>query len=488
MNNSVYKKAEELTISIMNRLISLEKSKRDQYLILTTVALIAIILRFYKLGTWSLWADEIVTLNHAKSGLVWNSTSDVLTSIVLALLNSTDEWSARLAPALIGIISIIILYFPTRKLFGAVTALCSSLLLALSPWHLYWSQNVRFYTALLLLYSLAVFSFYFGLEEKKPQYYFLAILFWTLGVQERLLAFFFIPVILGYLMLIVIFRLKKLGELQLYYLVPFFLLIGVFCIYKLFVENSTLGVSYASTVEIKFLGLSRNPIRVLASIVYWLGIPLFCFGLFGGLHLWLRENKKESLFLGIGTLGPLFALLVLSPISAVDARYTFMTLPFWTILGAVGIKGLFSETKERGKFLVVGVLFILVADPLGQNVLYYQYQNGNRRDWKNAFASVQQMQQDGDLIITNRKDLGEYYLGHEVAWSHEIKTTDVIKENKRTWFVMSDGTLSAGPEYFDWLDHNSQLISIWDVHIPGKTLFLRIYFYDPVKLQQLTSD
>ena len=76
-----------------------------------------------------------------------------------------NEWNARLIPALLGVVSLPLLYFPIKKMFNPLVSLVAVLLLAFSPWHLYWSQNARFYVALLLFYTLALFLFYLGLEE-----------------------------------------------------------------------------------------------------------------------------------------------------------------------------------------------------------------------------------------------------------------------------------------------------------------------------------
>ena len=38
-----------------------------QYVILVTVTIFAIALRFYKLGQWSMWADELYTVQSAKN-------------------------------------------------------------------------------------------------------------------------------------------------------------------------------------------------------------------------------------------------------------------------------------------------------------------------------------------------------------------------------------------------------------------------------------
>src|ERR1044071_10257533 len=123
------------------------------YILLSSITLFAALLRFYKLGEWSFWIDEIYTINHALAHFSspqlmldnvpparnWIPVSVILTAQVLNVWG-VSEWSARMASVMIGVISIPILFFPVRRLLGDWVALISALLLAISPWHIFWSQ------------------------------------------------------------------------------------------------------------------------------------------------------------------------------------------------------------------------------------------------------------------------------------------------------------------------------------------------------------
>src|SRR6186997_1221347 len=98
-----------------------------QYVWLAVITLFAAALRFYRLGEWSFWIDEIFTINHALSHFSttelllknippfrnWIPLSVIMDAQVLKL-GGINEWSARLTPAIIGILTIPILYLPTR--------------------------------------------------------------------------------------------------------------------------------------------------------------------------------------------------------------------------------------------------------------------------------------------------------------------------------------------------------------------------------------
>src|SRR6266487_3843944 len=142
-----------------------------EFSLLAGITLVAAVLRFYKLGHWSFWGDEIFSVGFQEDGFNYSFLRRSLAGSMIHLATTTfgtSEWSARLFPALIGMISIPILYFPIKRLFGVSIAILASGLLAVSPWHLYWSQNARFYTLLLLFYTLSLLYLAICLEEDRP--------------------------------------------------------------------------------------------------------------------------------------------------------------------------------------------------------------------------------------------------------------------------------------------------------------------------------
>jgi len=166
----------------------IEKNPLYTTIALAAITLLAAALRFYQLGAWGFWIDEIYTINRALGGVAsdafTNPLSFRLIGLALASLG-TDEFNARLLPAVIGVISIPVFYFPIRRLFGTTTALLAVLLLAVSPWHLHWSQNARFYTALVLFYGLAELFFFFWMESDNLWYLLPTGLFFGLAILER---------------------------------------------------------------------------------------------------------------------------------------------------------------------------------------------------------------------------------------------------------------------------------------------------------------
>jgi uncharacterized membrane protein len=459
------------------------------YVLLLLITLFAAVLRFYKLGTWSFWIDEIYTIEHATAHfstleLILNNIPPVRNWVPISLLSAAqvlnawgvNEWSARLASALLGIVSIPILYFPTRRMFGNQVALIASLLLAVSPWHIFWSQNARFYTSLLLFYSLAFLVFHYGLERNKPSYFIAFCGFIYLAVSERLTALFIFPVIGAYIVTLWVFRFEKPLGLNLRKL----LLTGLLVLAGGMIE----GYSWIANGESRFFGdfkwffLYRinDPIVLLGNISFSIGVPLMAQALFSGLFVILKKDRA-GLWVATNAVIPLMALVAANPFIFTKDRYVFMTLFSWLILAAIGIKELLTRVNGIHKWLAVGVLFLILADAGSENLLYYQVNNGKRADWRAAFYTIQVQSQPDDIVVTYWPELGAFYLDREFIQYENIDVSTVLNSEQQYWFVLDAETAWANPEMKALLETRAQLIDVHYLRTPDD-FFLRIYRFD----------
>ena len=438
--------------------------------------LVGAFLRIYKLGEWSFWGDEMFTISGREDGFNYNvlrqSLSQTLIQAVTAV-NGVNEWNARIVPAMIGILTIPILFFMVRTLFDTPTALLAAALLALSPWHLYWSQNARFYAALLLFYSLALFFFYLGMEHDKPSYLLLCVIFLGLAAKERLLALFFVPVILFYILLLYLLRFEKPRGWHSRNMAIFGLplLIGGIFFAGPYVLNLPAWMS-------GFGFASNSPIWLAGSFAYYVGLPVMCLGCASGLYLLMQKNRA-GLLIGVNALVPLLLLMTISPFHYTANRYVFISLPSWLILAAVASVTLFKNANGSLKLFTLGTLLVLLVHPINEDVLYYFFQNGNRDNWKDAFAYVEEHRVSSDLVATSNLGLANYYLSGPSIILREINFEQVEAGDQRIWFVEDMTSSERFPKYHDWLTRNAQLVSIDDVPFQARIFTMRVYLFDP---------
>jgi 4-amino-4-deoxy-L-arabinose transferase-like glycosyltransferase len=433
------------------------------------------VLRLYKLGEWSFWGDEFITVGRASSlfdaGSRLPSASLLLTHVSLAL-GGTNEWTARVPAAAIGVLTIPALYYLAKKALDPAVALFASLLLAISPWHLYWSQNARFYTALLLFYTLSLFFLYLGIEKDRPRYLVLSLAFLVLALQERLVAAFLVPTIIGYVFLLKFLPFEKPAGLRPRNLVLLFGpgLLGL--IY--FVSGSSaFQVGWFN----RFGLVNSNPLWILAGIAFYVGVPLLVAAAAGAWYL-LSVKSRAALLLTLAATIPLISVMVLSLVQYAANRYVFISLTSIIVLAAAAIKELLWQTPKAIKFVAAGFVLVLFLAPLADDFLYFRYQNGNRDNWKDAFALLSTLKADGDPVVTTNRPLADYYMREATVSMLHLDPAEYVADKRRVWFVVDLTTPVKTPRAYHWILANTQLVDERDVTVGARTFPMRIHLYD----------
>lgn len=475
---------------IGNFAAEISESPWFSYAILLLITILAAVFRFYKLGVWSFWIDEIYTISHATAHfstpqLILDNippvrdtvpVSVILTAQVLNLLG-TNEWSARLVSALIGVFTIPILYFPSRRIFGSRIALISLLLLAVSSWDIFWSQNARFYTSLMLFYTLALFAFYFGIEEDKPGYLLVFYVLLYLASSERTSALFILPVVVTYLAALWILKFDKPKGLNFRNL--------LIIILPLLIGGGMELYSWIANGESRFFAdftwffayRNDDPIRLLGNISFNIRVPLMALALFSALFLILKKDRA-GLWLATNAVIPLGLLVAVNPFIFTKDRYVFMTLFCWIILAAIGINELLTKVNGIYRWLAVGVLVLVLADAGSESLLYYRVNNGNRADWRAAFHLIQAQSQPDDIVVTYWPELGAYYLDREFIQYEDIDVPTILNGERQYWFVLDAETVWANPKVKALLERQAQLLDVLYLRTPDD-FYLRIYHFDP---------
>ena len=127
--------------------------------------LVGAAIRLAGLDRLSFWLDETTSVRIARQSFaaIWQDVGDThppLYHLLLHawLLGGTNEAWVRLLSSLLGIATIPALYALGRVLMGRRVALGAAWLLALLPWHIWYSQEARMYAAVGLLGTLALLA------------------------------------------------------------------------------------------------------------------------------------------------------------------------------------------------------------------------------------------------------------------------------------------------------------------------------------------
>ena len=132
---------------------------------LLTIFLLGALLRVYHLGAQSLWWDEAWSVwisELAVPQMVQATAQDVHPPLYYFILHywmmifGTSESAVRLLSALFGVLAIPMIYVVGRQLFNKDVGLIAALILALSSFNIWSSQEARMYSLMVLLTLLSM--------------------------------------------------------------------------------------------------------------------------------------------------------------------------------------------------------------------------------------------------------------------------------------------------------------------------------------------
>lgn len=159
--------------------------RRLENLLPVMVALLAALVRFWGLARESIWLDEATSIMIARMDvrtlIVWVA-ADIHPPLYYLLLHAwialgQSEFVVRSLSVLFSVGTVAVTWALARELFDSRVALFSALLLALSPLHVFYSQEARMYVAAAMWSTLGSYLLLLALRRGSRAYwlgYFLA--------------------------------------------------------------------------------------------------------------------------------------------------------------------------------------------------------------------------------------------------------------------------------------------------------------------------
>jgi hypothetical protein len=383
---------------------------RGQLRLLLVITLIGAAARLFRLGDWSLWVDEAHTFRDVMKSPAdfWDSQnaryplSYLFLRELMPLFESRSEGWLRLPFVFFGILSVPSLALVGRLMIGPRAALLGALLLALSPWHVYWSQNVRSYSMVLFFCLWGAGLFYLALER---------------GSWWLLLATLAVTVVAG------------LCHPSAY------LMLGAYLLYTL-LSGWRHGIRLSKWTPLWIVGVAlalspvllpvletvvRNKpevssVHLAQTAVWFLRVPLIAAACGGVLWL-LDRGERSGAFLLTWMSMPLLALQIASMgFSKMTAQYAFYTLPAFCLAAAALVDGLLLGIAASGirGWLLRGVpLGLLLLDMGGGLYLYFTRQYGDRPRWREASDYVARQSGPKLRVLTTNGPSMLYYLDRD---------------------------------------------------------------------------
>jgi len=385
--------------------------------IIFLILLLGVSLRLYNLDKFSFWFDEALGVLQAKNPeaiIIQKDTAPPLYIFFLYYWNkiSDSDFGLRLPSLIFGSISILMIYLLGKLLFTEKISFIGAFLLAISPFHIYYSQEARMYSLMPLLTLLSTYFLIKSLKNENPLSWLGYIIFNILNLYCHYIALF---IWLAQNIFPLLVYKKSDNKLKKIWLVSNILIFLSFLPWLLLI-SSTIKKGLNTPLEncywiplwpppvtlkslfmtFKNFSIGYNAVRK----IYLIAITIFFFFFVKGI---IKIRKYKSLILCLlCLLIPILGLFFISKVKPVYVdRYFIASSLFYYLIVAVGI----SSLSKRWVALNLSVICILSALSLKNyynNFLPYSYREHigvqNRKDHRALAKYIADKFQKGDGI------------------------------------------------------------------------------------------
>ncbi len=370
---------------------------------LLIITLLGAILRFYGLVHESFWLDE------SASGIwAYRPMSEILQmqgevhpplyylflSFWVKIFGGSD-FSLRAVSAVFGTLSIPLLFFTARELFkNNRIALIAALFLAVSQFHLQFSQEARNYAMMVFLVTASMYS---ALRFLKTNSFKSAVLYILVSVlllySHNFGAFFLITQNIFFLF----FKKQYLISFKKWILVQSIIALA-FLPWAGVMQRQAAAIEGNYWIEVPgIMSLAQLLLNFSGSLTVWGIISLVVFLSLIALALWHKrisfKNDPAFVFVVLWFVLPLTIALIVSftlqPIFV--PRFLIGMLPAFLLLAACGI-----DLLKKSSFKIITVAIITICSLINCGIFL---QETNKERWREAVQFTENLLKPDDTII-----------------------------------------------------------------------------------------
>ena len=451
---------------------------------ISAILMVGLGLRLYHLGAPSFWFDEVGTLHQAGLSLrelVAASVADNHPPLYAFLLglwlpSEPSETLVRVPSAILGVCSLPLLYRIGALLFSREIGLFASGLLAISPGHIWYSQEARSYSLLVLLTMVSTYSLASALRQDGTRDWVAYTAASVSGVYTHYLS---ASVLLFQSAFATFYYLKC--QIR-----PSRKLLLALCSIAVLGLPAALHVGHLlrrSPWQLDWVAGQVPEVGLLQLVLlggqfglgpYWpppmamiIGVPLFTILFVAGIwRLVTPAHTTSRAPLAPPMSGwlclfwlviPVLLLLVVSQVKPIwQFRYALVSLPAFLLVVAQGL----ASIRMRGlKILVTGGLLVASLLSIQKN-----YREPHKPDWRAVALSIKSEFQNGDLILLDppasrdQSPLGFYIQragtrqDYPILWLSPEQRRDLsatlpraLEPWQRLWLVVYDGPHAEVP-------------------------------------------
>lgn len=478
--------------------LSRSVDQRKAWVYVSAIIVVAAVLRLFHLGAESLWIDEGFSLRDATNFSFIHETRPLYFFFLhnwLKLGTAHSEFLLRLPSAIFGTLGVWVLYLVGRRLMGWSVAALASLFMAISVLHINHSDEVRWYSLIVLLTLLSTYFLMLSIEQGRARYVATYALFSLASVLTFPLS---------------VFTLAAQGLFALFYVKAYrgksLTLLGLqtaaVLVWMPWMHNNTRTARHFSEGYTSLLD-KPDPANIT--------------GMLGRFFLWKWSNPghmQEMAAFGFSLLVLLVALYGLKSVRRTDAgavyAWMWLVVPMAITVGVCySVANIWMQNylicaspalfllvsrgihSIRSKHLAVALTLVIVMITFGRLGMYFQ--KPARPQWRSAIQYVQSREEAGDVIGIydpgNQYVFRYYYHGRApfAPMGEETLDTDRLKgwtdqrvqallsqypnTGRRFWLVLSNHTYAGGFNIIGYMQRHYRVLDHQNYHLVELYLF-----------------
>lgn len=326
-------------------------------LLLFFILFVALFIRLYDLNAEGLWTDELISMYTSNPFYsikqmynvlhFWDQTPPlypILFWIWLKIVGFT-ALNGKIFSVIGGMLSLIIVYFLTKETYNKKTALIITFIVSITPYHVYYSREIRSY---IWAFAIVTLVFYFFIKQLKNYNYKRNRVFFIISGSLLLyVSYFSFFIHMGLVTILFLILILKLKPIQIKNWIIDYVFIGisyipwVYPFIKIFGfhnENNGTKPNILAFIKATALFSAVDSGNVFLIIAYFIVICLFAY------QVYTKNNKERNtyFFLFFILFVFVYALMYLKSVNGRNilgefmARYIIILYPaFIIILGGI---------------------------------------------------------------------------------------------------------------------------------------------------------